>query len=97
MGLALAMVPVMMFPIAQRHNEVLALGYIVLRGRLETVTYIALAISWLLLPPLSQVFVQAGAPGASNLQALGTLLREAAESSSTTTEIVFPLGALMFY
>ncbi len=32
MGLALAMVPVMMFPILKKHNEALALGYIVFRG-----------------------------------------------------------------
>ena len=41
MGFALAMVPVMMFPIFKKHNEALALGYVVFRGALETVTYIA--------------------------------------------------------
>ena len=37
MGLALAMVPVMMFPILRKHNETLALGYVVFRGGLEAV------------------------------------------------------------
>jgi Domain of unknown function (DUF4386) len=32
MGLALAMVPVMMFSILRRYNEALALGYVVVRG-----------------------------------------------------------------
>ena len=32
MGLALAMVPVVIFPILKKHNEVLALGYAVFRG-----------------------------------------------------------------
>lgn len=36
MGLALAMVPVVLFPVARKHNEVLALGYVVFRGALET-------------------------------------------------------------
>ena len=36
MGLALAMVPVMLFPIFNRFNEVLALGSVVFRGVLET-------------------------------------------------------------
>jgi hypothetical protein len=32
MGFALAMVPVMMFPILKKYNEALALGYVVFRG-----------------------------------------------------------------
>jgi ABC-type antimicrobial peptide transport system permease subunit len=51
MGLALAMVPVMMFPILRKHNEALALGYVVFRGGLEAVSYLAIATSWLLLAP----------------------------------------------
>jgi len=38
MGLALAIVPVMMFPVFRKHNEALALGYVVFRGGLEAVT-----------------------------------------------------------
>jgi hypothetical protein len=96
MGLALAMVPVMMFPILRKYNEALALGYVVFRGGLEAVTYIALTISWLLLLPLSQVHVQAGAPDTSDIQALGNLLLNTDEIGSILT-IVFCLGALMFY
>src|SRR5215469_367964 len=58
MGIALAMVPVMMFPILKKHNEVLALGYVVFRGGLETFTYLAGAICLLLLASLGQVAVQ---------------------------------------
>ena len=71
MGLALAMVPVMMFPIFKKHNEALALGYVIFRGGLETVTYIANVISLLLLITLSQEYVKAGAPDASYFQTLG--------------------------
>ena len=63
MGLALAMVPVVMFPILKKQNEALALGYVVFRGGLETFTYIAVVISWLLLVPVGQAYVQAGGPG----------------------------------
>jgi hypothetical protein len=90
MGLALAMVPVAMFSILKRQNEALALGYVVFRGGLETVTYIGVAISWLLLLPLSEAYVQAGTPNASGFQPLGMLLLKAAETSSTTTEIIVP-------
>jgi hypothetical protein len=95
MGLALAMVPVFMFPILRKHNEALALGYVVFRGGLEAVTYLAIATSWLLLVPLSQIHAQAGALDASNFQALGTLLLQAKEIGFVLT-IVFCLGALIF-
>lgn len=95
MGLALAMVPVLLFPILRKHNEALALGYVVFRGGLETVTYLAIATSWLLLVPLSQIYARAGALGAFDVQALGTLVLEAKEIGSILT-IVFCLGALIF-
>jgi hypothetical protein len=95
MGLALAMVPVMMFPILKKHNEVLALGYVVVRGGLETVGYMATVVSWLLLLPLSQVY-RVGTPDASNFHALSTVLLDGNEIGSILT-IVFCLGALMFY
>ncbi|MCJ7618458.1 MAG: DUF4386 domain-containing protein [Desulfobacterales bacterium] len=95
MGFALAMVPVMMFPIFKKHNEVLALGYVVFRGALETFTSIVIAISWLLLLPLSQEYVKAGASNASHFQALGTLLQGAANLPIPV--FVFSLGALIFY
>ena len=96
MGLSLAMVPVVLYPVLSRFNEVLALGYVVFRGALETVTYFVTAIVWLLLLALSQLYVQAGAPAASGFQASGALLLKAGELSSLTG-IVFCLGALMFY
>jgi hypothetical protein len=97
MGLALAMVPVMMFPILKKQNEALALGYVVFRGALETFTYIATVISWLLLIAVSQEYVNAGAPDASYFQTLGTVLLETADSIDLISTIVFSLGALMFY
>jgi hypothetical protein len=35
MGLALAVIPVVLFPIVRIHNEPLALGYVVFRGHLN--------------------------------------------------------------
>jgi hypothetical protein len=95
MGLSLAMIPVLMFPILKEHSEVLAVGYVVFRGALETFTTIATAISWLLLIRLSQAYVQAGSLGTSSFQALGTLLQ--AGDVNSIGSIIFPLGALMFY
>jgi hypothetical protein len=95
MGLALAMVPVVAFPVLRKYNEALAVGYVVFRGGLEAITYMAMVISWLLLLPLSRLY-QAGAPDASNFRALGSLLLETNQIFSVCT-IVFILGALMFY
>ena len=96
MGLALAMVPVMMFPILRKHNEALAVGYVVFRGALETVTTIAVVIGWLFLTILGQHYI-AGAPDASYFQTLGTLTLEGNVSIGIISQFVFPLGALMFY
>ena len=97
MGLALAMVPVVMFPIFKKQNEVLALGYVVFRGALETVIYIPTVISWLFLIIVSQEYLKAGAPAASYFQTLGTLLIGVYDQIHPIGGIVFSLGALMFY
>ncbi len=96
MGVALVMVPVMMFPILKKQNKALALGYVVFRA-LEAVTSIAIVIIWLVLITLSQEFVKAGAPDASYFQTIGALLLEAENWISPISTIVFILGALMFY
>jgi hypothetical protein len=97
MGLSLAMVPVMMYPLFKKQNEALALGAVIFRGPLEAATYILMAVSWLLLIVLSQEYVSAGAADASQFQALGTVLLKANEMINPVLEIVFSLGALMFY
>jgi hypothetical protein len=97
MGLALVMVPVLMYPILKRWNEPLALGYVVFRGALETGFYIAMTIALLILVPLSQEFGKAAAPDASFFQALGTLVLEGRDILDPLISVIFPLGALMFY
>jgi len=95
MGFVLAMVPVIMFPIFKKHNETLAIGYVVFRGALETITSIIIAISWLLLLPLSQEYVKAVSPDTSYFQTFGTLLQRVTQLPMPV--FVFGLGALIFY
>ena len=95
MGLALSMIPVMAYPVLRKHDEILALGYVVFRGALEGVYYMAIVVSWLLLLPLSLVY-QAGSPDASSLQVLASVLLQAREIA-VFGMIVFCLGGLMFY
>jgi uncharacterized protein DUF4386 len=97
MGLALAMVPVMMFPILKNYNAALAVGYLVFRGALEAVTYLVFVIGWLWLPLISQEFIKANAAEASFFQSLGDLVLEAHGRLSHVLAIIFILGALMFY
>ena len=97
MALALAMVPVMLFPIFRKINEVLAVGYVLFRGALETVTYIVMLISWLLLVALGQEYITGGAPDAAYFQTMGALLRDGHDAIGTILIIVFSLGALMLY
>lgn len=97
MGLSLAMVPVMMFPILKRQNGALAVGYVIFRGALETFTYIASAICWLLLVVVAQQYVDSGAAVASQFSSLGILLVKAIDPIAAIMDIVFSLGALMFY
>jgi len=97
MGFALAMVPVLLFPIFRKINEALAVGYVVFRGALETAGYFAEAIPWLFLVIVGQRYVAAGAPDASFFQTLGSLLKEGTESVAPIRGFAFCLGALMLY
>ncbi len=97
MGLALALVPIVMLPIARKHNEVLAAGYLVFRGALETALYIIFVIGLLLLIPLSKEYLAAGAPDDSFYHTVGTILRSGDFQFAPMLKIVFSIGALMFY
>jgi Domain of unknown function (DUF4386) len=97
MGFALSMIPVFMYPIFRKYHEPLALGYVVFRGAIETVTYIASATVFLLLVTLSHEYVKAGTPDASYAETLGTLLKQGIEWISQIMAFVFGLGALIFY
>jgi hypothetical protein len=95
MGLALALVPVVIFPILRRFSEVLALGYVIFRGALETFTYLVTVISWLVLIGLSQGY--RATLNDPSVQVLGQLLLKTADICAATTTLIFPLGAMMLY
>jgi hypothetical protein len=80
MGLALAMVPVLLFPIFRKINEVLAVGYVVFRGALETVSCIALVGLWLLLIVVGQQYAAGGASAAPYLQPMAAFLRDGGDA-----------------
>ena len=88
-GLALALVPVVFWPIGKRYNETLAMGYVVFRGALESVIYIVAVLGWLLLIPLSTQ-PDAG-PLAGFVRSTETVIWD------QLVAIPFVVGALMFY
>jgi hypothetical protein len=88
-GLALAMVPVVFWPIGKRYNETLAIGYVVFRGGLEAVGYIVSALGYLLLIALSKQ------PDAGSLA--GFMRTTETVIWDQLIAIPFVLGALMFY
>jgi hypothetical protein len=95
MGLALAMVPVVLFPLLKKFNEVLALSYVVFRGTLETVTYLAIAVCWLLMPLLAQRYAET--PDAFAFQNLGSILLQIQDAVNLILIIIFSMGALILY
>jgi hypothetical protein len=97
MGFALALVPVVAFPILKRQDEPLALGYVVFRGALETSLYMATAFCWLLIAVIAKQPADLAAALASQPGAVGRLLIQAQQPLVAITEIVFSLGAMMLY
>jgi hypothetical protein len=98
MAVALAMVPVVMYPVARKFNETLALGYVVFRGALETVCYLIIVFSWLLLVTLGQAYAAAGSPDGSHYETLSTLLLDLGDVwINHINSLIWSLGALMFY
>ena len=96
MGLSLAMVPVMLYPIFKKH-KVLAFGSVLFRGVLEAVCEMLLVISMFLLLTVSELFGKTGAVDASNFQTLGSLLIAAGHWIQNIMGIVFSVGTLMFF
>ena len=94
MGIALAPVPALLFPILKKVDESLALGYVVFRV-LEAVTYIISIISWLSLLTLSREYVLAGAPSASHYQTLGSILLSVGTWVDPILVIIFSISALI--
>ena len=97
MGFPLAMIPAMMFPIFRKYNEPLALGAVIFRGVLEAVTYMVIAICWLMFIPVGQAFLNAGAADAATFQAMGNFIKQAVYWTEHLLALVFTIGALMLY
>jgi len=96
MAVELAAIGFMLYPILKQYNENIAIGYVGARI-VESVIFIIIVISQLILLTLSQEFVKAGAPAASYFQTLGELLLAVPDwGGHVILDLaVFPLAALI--
>jgi hypothetical protein len=97
MGLSLAMMPVLLYPIFKKHNEVLAFGAVLFRGAIEAISYAVMVISMLLMLTVSELYGTTGGEDASNLHALGAMLTAAKDWTEMWGAIIFSIGGLMIY
>lgn len=95
MGLALAFIPIVLFPILRATSQRLAVAYVVLRGALETMTTMLVAASWFV---LFQLATDSGeAAGAAALNSAGEAVYRMGDTVGTLGSIVFVTGAAVFY
>ena len=88
-------IPIVMFPILRKHNEILALGYVgarIFEGFFDVVVY---GLAPLLLLTLSREFVEAGTPIDSYYQTSGALLLALRDWASILENFPYALGALI--
>lgn len=96
MGLSLAFVPVVLYPVLRPLNEVLAVGYLILRGAVETACYVLSAISILLLLTLGEVVAAGPGTASPTGTRLAGLLVDHFDVGAVTA-LVFCLGGVIFY
>ena len=96
MGLSLALLAVVLYPVLRRIDEVLATAYLIIRGAVETTTYVIVAIAWLTLTPLADTMSAGTGTGSRVGERLGTLVIDS-DGASIVMSLVFCFGATLFY
>ena len=97
MAFSLALIPTVMFPIFRAYNEALALGSVIFRGVLESVAYLAIMLSWLLLITIGQQYASADSQDGTTLKAIGDMVLASGDWLNHLLALVFSIGALMMY
>jgi len=90
MGLPLAMIPTVLYPLFKKQNEILAQGAVLFRGVLEAVCYLALVICMLLMLSAGKLSLDRPVH-----QTITTLLSNASDWIELLLAIVFSIGSLM--
>lgn len=96
MALSLAFIPVVLFRVLRQVDDVLATGYLIIRGAVETTTYVILAISLLVVVPLAETMSAGTGTDSSAGVRLGMLVVDS-EGAAAMLSLVFCFGAALFY
>jgi hypothetical protein len=88
--IGIVFIGVLMFPILRRHSESMALGYVSMRI-FEAIFLIVGVIFTMLLIPLSQAFITAGATDVAAFQAIGAVLKQGGYWFMAPMQLI-PLG-----
>jgi hypothetical protein len=88
--LGIVLIGLLMFPILKKQSEALALGYVSMR-MFESIFLIVGVFFAMLLIPLSQEFIKAGAADVTSFQAIGAVLKQAEYWFMTPMQLI-PLG-----
>ena len=97
MAFSLAMIPVFAYPVLRERSEVVALGYFLMRGAVETLTYVLTVLSWLVLLAVARS-ADVGEASQVGYDVMTELfIRVDHAIGQVVTVLVFSLGALLFY
>jgi hypothetical protein len=107
-GFSLAFIHIIIYPILKIHNKTLALGYVVFRGALETITYIATFLCMLMLLDIGKNYIteildksialgDIGKRHITEIEIKGILIVKFDEFCSLARVYIFGIGALMLY
>lgn len=94
MGIAIAPIPVFLYPILKKESQALALGYIVFRT-LEVVTYLGVAVSWLLMVSLSREYAVVAAPDVEVFNLVGSMIKATSGWIDPVMVMIFSVSALI--
>ncbi len=96
MGLSLAFVPVVLFPVLRQVDEMLATAYLIVRAAVETAIYVILAIVLLLVVPVGETMAAGSGTASPAGMRLGALVIDS-DGASAVLSLVFCSGAVLFY
>jgi len=94
--LAIPLIPVFAYPVLRKHNETLALAYVVFR-LFEAVLFALVDITKLALIKVSQLYLAAESSTVAMIESVGATIQSWNEWAWVFYVLIFGFGALIFY
>jgi hypothetical protein len=95
MGFSLAFIPIVLYPLLKKQNNIMALGYVVFRGAIETITYIGIFICMSALLNIGKAISMNN--DIQQFINIGNIIINLREIMTNCTLFIFSIGALIFY